>query len=81
MSMMADREYWRVYMDIDQNYYALAGVVNAVNDNTIATGNFKKRPKIDPWPTPQVIAAKLKKKKESGPKTVKDLYRMFMNRK
>lgn len=32
----------------------LADLFDAVNANTAATGNFKHRPKIAPWPRPKV---------------------------
>ena len=38
-------------------------IINAVNGNTVATGNYKKRPKFDPWPTPHDIVKKKAKKK------------------
>lgn len=30
----------------------LAGIFDAINTNTKATGNFKRPPQIDPWPRP-----------------------------
>lgn len=71
-SMRHDKENWRDYLDVGQGYYPLAGIYNAINDNTRATGNWGKgkAPKIDPWPVPQLLA-KLRSKK---PRTVKDLF-------
>ena len=64
---------WRDALDVDRSYYATANVVDAVNQNTIATGNWKKRPKFDPFPTPQSEYEKKKKK----PVTIFDLYRQM----
>lgn len=47
----------------------LAGVYDAINANTVATGNFKKKPKIPPWPRPT--------RKPKRPKTVADIRKHF----
>src|SRR5690606_34607074 len=52
--------------------YALAAIYDAINSNTIATGNFKKKPKVDPFPRP--------KKKSKKKRTVADLHRAAMER-
>jgi len=53
--------------------HLLASIYDAVNANTVATGNYKKKPKIDPFPRPK---PKGKKKK----RTVADIHRMAMER-
>ncbi len=73
VSMMQGNQHWRAFLDIGPMYYVLAGIFNAINGNTIATGNFKKRPKFDPWPTPQEVV----KKKSRRPKSVMDIYKKF----
>ena len=80
-ALMQDSKYWRSFMDINPDYYVLAGIFNAVNDNTRARGNFKKPPKFEPWPVPQLIVDKAKKKESDRPKTVKDLYARIMRKK
>ena len=62
-SLMANKEHWRTFLGIGPEYYVAAGIFNAVNGNTVATGNYKKRPKFDPWPTPHDIVKKKAKKK------------------
>lgn len=68
---------WRDYLDIGPDYYVAAGIYNAVNDNTRATGNWAKGkvPKIDPWPTPNLAAKARAKAEARKPKSVADLYR------
>lgn len=63
-------------------YYPLAGIYNAVNANTRATGNYKKAPpRIDPWPVPALAAEAAKKKRLKGKVTVASLYAaLFSNR-
>lgn len=45
----------------------LADIFDAINLNTAATGNYKKRPTFDPWPRP----------KKRKPQRVADIRRMF----
>ena len=78
LALMEDKQYWRTYLDINPDYYVLAGIFNAVNDNTRARGNFKKKPKFEPWPVPQLLIKKAKKREEDRPKSVKDLYERIM---
>lgn len=47
----------------------ITDLVDAVNLNTIKTGNFKKPPKFTPWPRPT--------KKPKRPKTVADIRKHF----
>jgi hypothetical protein len=47
----------------------IADLFDAVNLNTAATGNYKKRPTFEPWPRP----------KKRRPKRVADIRRMFGN--
>ena len=75
-SMMQGGEHWRAFAGIDSAYYVLAGIYNAVNGNTAARGNFKKKPKFDAWPTPAEVVKKLNKKAER--KTVAGLYKSLM---
>lgn len=59
---------WHEYLDIGPEYYVLAGVYDAINANTRATGNFKTPPKFQPWPLPKDIIIK------SQPTTVATLF-------
>lgn len=80
-ALMRDETYYRAYQDIGPEYYVLAAIHDAINNNTLATGMFKKRPKIDPWPTPNVIAKKARKRKEDKPRSVEDLWHSIMGKK
>lgn len=71
-SLMQDEEHWRAYLDVDGHYYALAAIVNAINCNTGARGNFKKKPKFEPFPVPESIVKKARKKKSAS---IEDLHR------
>ena len=73
-------EYWRQYLGASQEYYALAGMFNAINTNTAATGMYKKKPKFDPWPVPEVAVELAKKEKDKKPATVASLFEKMMNR-
>lgn len=75
-SMRSDREHWRDYLDINADHYVLAGIYNAVNNNTRATGHWAKgkAPKIDPWPIPQLAAGVRAKAEARKPKSVADLF-------
>lgn len=42
---------WEFY-EWDQDTYLLADIYDAVMQNTALTGQWKKPPKIDPWPRP-----------------------------
>lgn len=53
--------------------HLLADIYDAINQNTRATGNWKKPPKIKPWPRPRAKADKGDKK----PRTVADLFSTF----
>lgn len=75
-AMMQGGENWRAFAGIDSDYYVLAGIYNAVNANTAARGNFKKKPKFEAWPTPSEVVRKLNKKAER--KTVAGLYKSIM---
>lgn len=57
-----------------QNTELLAAVYDGININTSATGNFKKRPKVDPFPRP---GKEDKKSNQISGKTVKDLHSKF----
>lgn len=61
-ALQRDREHWEYHVDVDMSYRALAGIYDALNVNTAATGNFKKRPKFDPWPLPEVLVKKAKRR-------------------
>lgn len=75
-AMMQGGEHWRAYAGIEPSYYVLSGIYNAINANTAARGNFKKKPKFEGWPTPAEIVRKLNKKAER--KTVAGLYKSIM---
>lgn len=72
-AVAVDEENWRFYLDATNSYYALASIYDAVNNNTAATGNWKKKPpKFDPWPTPELMAKK--KVKDKKPTSVRELF-------
>lgn len=54
-----DPENWFYYMGADPSYYLLAGIYDAVNLNTRATGQYKKgkAPVFEPYPLPEKRAA------------------------
>lgn len=64
-----DSKNWREYLDLSPEYYALAGIYDAVNTNTRATGNFKTPPKFKPWPLPHEVITK-----KSQPNSVASLF-------
>lgn len=74
-ALMHDKEYWRAYLDITPEYYGIAAIVNAVNCNTGARGNFKKKPKFEPFPTPDTLVAKQRKRKSKN--RLENLHRRF----
>lgn len=52
--MLRDPEGWREHVGASLEYQVLAGVYDALNVNTAASGNWRRKPpKFDPWPTPQ----------------------------
>jgi len=63
-----NKQDWHAYLDLSPEYYVMAGIYDAVNINTGATGNFKRPPKFKPWPMPQEII------KKSQPTTVATLF-------
>ncbi len=81
VSQRRDRDYWREYVGVGPDHYALAAIVNAVNDNTRATGQWRKSPpKFEPFPIPSIAAEKAKKAATAKAKrrSVKDLYQQVM---
>lgn len=81
VSQCRDKDYWREYLAIGPDHYALAAIANAVNDNTRATGQWRKAPpKFEPFPIPSIAAAHHRKKVEAKSQrtTVKDLYRQVL---
>ncbi len=62
-ALTQDKDNWREYLDLAPEYYALAGIYDAVNANTRATGNFKTPPKFKPWPLPHEV---INQKKATG---------------
>lgn len=64
-AMRRDPDHWEYHVDVDGSYRVLAGIYDALNVNTAATGNWKKRPKFEPWPVPEVLVKKLRKKRRS----------------
>lgn len=57
---------WVHYMEADPTYYLLAGIYDAINVNTAATGWYAKgkAPKFDPWTLPEHAAKKAKERAE-----------------
>lgn len=75
MSKLRDAEFWRAFLGASAESYALAAIVDAVNANTRATGNWRKSPpKIDPYPTPDAVAKAARKREEAKPKSVAALF-------
>lgn len=56
---------WGLYLGNTREYYVLAGVYDAINVNTSATGYFRKPPEFDRWPTPAVVKETKQKKRTS----------------
>lgn len=53
VALMEGADDWRTYVGRDAHWYALADLYDAVNQNTRATGNWKRKaPKIAPYPRP-----------------------------
>lgn len=65
----------REYYGWTQETEISAALYDAINVNTSATGNFKKRPKIDPFPRPK--RDKAEKQDQISGKTVSDLHSRF----
>lgn len=63
---------WQDYLGKSPEWWVMADFYDALNQNTRATGNWKKgkAPTFDPYPRPG--AAEKKK-----PKTIEDFWRMF----
>ena len=72
VAMRAGGDDWRDYFEADLHYHVAAGIFDAINSNTLGTGNWKKghEPKFKPWPTPAVLT----KRRKSKPKSVRDLF-------
>ncbi|WP_199923338.1 hypothetical protein [Streptomyces sp. NRRL F-5123] len=65
------------------NRHMLADVFDAINQNTRATGNFKKPPKIPAWPRPKPLKQPAKATPDPKPGrrvSVADIYRSFTAR-
>ena len=74
-SQCHNKEHWREYLDATKSYYATAATFDAVNTNTRATGNWRKKPpKIDFYPIPQIVV-----QKKDKPVTARSLYRLAMS--
>ena len=57
-SLMRDEEKWRDFLGKGPEWYLLADVFDAINQNTRATGQWKKKaPKFEPYPRPGVKKA------------------------
>lgn len=71
----------REYREWDQSLEALALIYDAMNFNTKATGNWKKKPpKIDPFPRPW-FDKKNHEEQTIKPKSIDELWSIFMARK
>ena len=68
-------EGWRYYLDFGREVAAIAGVYDAINENTASTGFFKKRPQFDPFPTPSELVKR--DRKREVPKDLDGLHAMF----
>lgn len=68
--MQAGDDDWREHFGRSYEWYAIADLYDALNQNTRATGSWKKgkAPTFDPYPRPST------KKKKKKPKTLADLY-------
>ena len=75
-SLQTDKDNWQFHLDASREYYALAGIYDAVNTNTAATGHFKRRPKFEPWPVPDVAIKRhrSKTKKRTNRKTLGSIF-------
>lgn len=65
---------WASFMGVDASYYLLAGIYDAVNVNTAATGWYKKgkAPKFEPWAVPERVAQVERDRREKA--TVRGLF-------
>ena len=72
VAMRVGGDDWRDYFEADLHYHVAAGIFDAINSNTLGTGNWKRghEPKFKPWPTPAVLT----KRRKSKPKSVRDLF-------
>lgn len=43
---------WQDYLGKDHHWFLMADLYDATMMNTVATGNYKKRPKVEPYPRP-----------------------------
>lgn len=54
-SLMRDEGEWRDFLGKGPEWYVLADLFDAINQNTRATGNWKKKPpKMEAYPRPGV---------------------------
>lgn len=71
-SLMQSEDEWSEFLDRGPDWYLLADVFDATNQQTRVTGNWaKKPPKFDPYPRP---GASVKARK---PKSLADVHRGF----
>ena len=68
-AMRRGGESWGEHFGLDKNYYLGAGIFDAIQANTIGTGQWRKgkAPKFVPWPLP-------KSEKKKTPTTVRSLF-------
>lgn len=60
--------------------YMLADVYDALNLNTVATGNFTKRPKLPSYPRPKSTKKAKSDLEKRRPIGIKQLYQQFLTR-
>lgn len=84
IALMRDSENFHEHMGRDASWYVLADIYDATNQNTRATGNWKKgkTPEFEPYPRPGRSGKKKSKRgKKAGdkkrPTTVADIYSQF----
>lgn len=68
-----------VYLGVDRHYRVLADIYDAVTNNTLATGNWRKgkAPKLEPYPVPEVLLKERQQERKRKNRTIRDLHRIF----
>lgn len=74
-AQIEDVEHWRILVGVTRQDYQLAAIYDALNMNTRATGNFKKPPTFDPYPTPDIRLKEIRKKEERKKEGLNGLFK------
>lgn len=76
ISLMRDEDNYHQHLGRSAEWYVLADLYDATNQNTRATGNWKKgkTPKFEPYPRPGTKPGKKAKRDAPKPTSLADLY-------